>query len=324
MKAFVLREYGLPNVLKLEEVDKPVPKEEEVLLKIHAVSLNDWDWGLVRGKPFIIRMMNGIRKPKAIIPGVDVAGTIEELGSQVSDFKVGEAVYCDLSNDQFGGFAEYVSVPVKSLSRKPDNISMVQAAALPHAALLALQGLKLGNEIVSGQKVLVNGAGGGVGTLLIQMLASSGAEFTGVDSGEKLELMQDMGYHQVIDYREQDFTQNGVQYDFILDTKSNRSAFKYANVLTKTGRYVTVGGTMGRLFQVLLIGGLYAIFTKKKLMVLGLEPNKGLEEVSELVAAGKLVPKIDGPHSFENIPTLLQYFGDGKHKGKVIVEVAAN
>jgi NADPH:quinone reductase-like Zn-dependent oxidoreductase len=321
MRAILLKEYGLPNVLEVGEAVKPMPKEEEVLVKIHSASINDWDWGLVRGKPFIIRLFFGLFKPKIHIPGVDISGKIEAVGSKVSAFQVGDEVYCDLSECGFGGFAEYVCIPEKHLSKKPSNISFNDASALPHAGTLALQGLVEKGKVKPGQHILINGAGGGVGTLGIQILKSYGVNVTGVDSGEKLDLMKSLGYDRVMDYKKMDFTEEGEKYDLILDTKSYKSIFKYARSLKKNGRYITVGGSMYRLVEILLFGSLISLFTGKKLSILTHQPNKGLDQISELVEKEQITPLIDGPYEFDKIPELIQYFGEGKHLGKIVVEI---
>jgi len=321
MKAILLKEYGLPNVLEIEEVAKPVAKVKEVLVRIHSASINDWDWGLVRGKPFVIRLFFGLKKPKINIPGVDVSGKIDAVGGNVSSFKIGDEIYCDLSECGCGGFAEYVCVPEKILSKKPSNISYNDASALPHAGLLALQGLVEKGKVKSGQSILINGSGGGVGTLGIQILKPYGVTVTGVDSDEKLELMKSLGYDSVMDYKKVDFTTTGKKYDLILDTKSNRSVFKYARSLKKNGRYITVGGSMYRLLEIALFGSLITLFTSKKLSVLIHQPNKGLDQISKLVEKGQLKPVVDGPYGFDKIPELIQYFGEGKHLGKIVVEI---
>ncbi len=321
MKAILITKYGLPKDLEIGEVSKPIPEDKEVLVRIHSTSINDWDWGLIRGKPFVIRMIYGLKKPGITIPGVDIAGTIETVGDQVSSFKTGDEIYCDLSDCRFGGFAEYVCVPEKMISKKPSNISFNDAAALPHAGLLALQGLVELGKVKSGQRVLINGAGGGVGTLGIQILKSYEVEVTGVDSDAKLGLMKSLGFDSVMDYKKTDFTSTGEKYDLILDTKSNRSVFKYARSLTRNGTYVTVGGTMSRLLEIVFVGSLFSLFTGKKLRVLGLKPNKGLERITELAEQGQIRPVIDGPYRFDKLPELIQYFGEGKHLGKVVVEL---
>ena len=321
MKAIILKEYGLPNVLEIGEAAKPIPNDKEVLVRIHSTSINDWDWGLVRGKPFVIRLFFGLKKPKITIPGVDISGKIEAVGSDVSSFKIGDEIYCDLSESGCGGFAEYVCVPEKTLSKKPPNISFNEASALPHAAILALQGLVDMGKVKSGQHILINGAGGGVGTLAIQLLKSYEVKVTGVDSEEKLDLMTSLGYDSVMDYKKVDFTDNGEKYDLVLDTKSNRSVFKYARSLKKNGRYITVGGSLNRLLEIFLLGSLISLFSSKKLSVLGLKPNKGLDHISKLVESGQIRPVIDGPYGFDEIPDLIQYFGEGKHSGKIVVEI---
>lgn len=321
MKAILLKEYGLPDGLEIGEAAKPIPGDGKVLVKIHSASINDWDWGLVRGKPFVIRLFFGLKKPKITIPGVDVSGTIEAVGAKVSSFKIGDEVYCDLSECGCGGFAEYVCVPEKELSIKPSNISHNNASALPHAGLLALQGLLQKGKVKSGQSVLINGAGGGVGTLGIQILKPYGVTVTGVDSNEKLELMKSLGYDRVMDYKKTDFTDTGEKYDLILDTKSNRSIFKYARSLKKNGAYITVGGSMYRLLEITLLGWLIFLFTGKKLKVLIHQPNSGLDQLSKLVEKGQIQPVVDGPYGFDKIPELIQYFGEGKHLGKIVVEI---
>ncbi len=321
MKAFVFEKYGLPNVLQLKEVVKPIPKGNEVLVRVHSASINDWDWGLVRGKPFIIRMLFGLKKPKINIPGVDVSGKIEAMGEDVKKLNPGDEVYGDLSDSGFGGFAEYVCVPEHSVSKKPSNLSFNEAAALPHAALLALQGLVDLGKIKSGQKILINGAGGGVGTLGIQIAKLYDTKVSGVDSGEKLPIMRSLGYDTVIDYKKEDFTKTGHKYDLILDAKTNRSTVQYVRCLENNGTYITVGGTMGRLLQIFFLGSLISIFSNKKLKVLSLKPNKNLDYITQLAENGKIKPLIDGPYGFEEIPKLIQYFGEGKHRGKIVVEI---
>lgn len=321
MKAILLKEYGLPNVLEIGEVAKPIPNDKEVLVRIHSASINDWDWGLVRGKPFVIRLFYGLKRPKINIPGVDVSGKIEAVGGKVSSYKIGDEIYCDLSESGCGGFAEYVCITEKILSKKPSNISYNDASALPHAGLLALQGLVEKGKVKSGQSILINGAGGGVGTLGIQILKSYRLKVTGVDSDEKLDLMKSLGFDNVMDYKKVDFTDTGEKYDLILDTKSNRSVFKYARSLKKNGTYITVGGSMYRLFEIAFLGSLISLFTGKKLNVLIHKPNKGLDQISKLVENGQIRPVVDGPYEFDKIPELIQYFGEGKHLGKIVVEI---
>ena len=321
MKAIILKEYGLPNNLEIGEVEKPIPNDTQVLVKIHAASINDWEWGLVRGKPFVIRLFFGLKKPKVNIPGIDISGKIEAVGGNVSSLKTGDEIYCDLTECGFGGFAEYVCVPEKHLYKKPSNISYHDAAALPHAGILALQGLVDKGKVKSGQRILINGAGGGVGTLSIQILKSYGVNVTGVDSAEKFDLMKSLGYDSVMDYKKTDFTDTGEKYDLILDTKSYRSVFKVAQSLKRNGTYVTMGGSMYRMLEISFLGSIISLFTGKKLKVLIHEPNKGLDRISGLVEKRQIKPVVDGPYGFDEIPELIQYFGEARHLGKIVVEI---
>ena len=219
MKAIVLTEYGSSDVLQLREVATPKPKDDEVQIKVHAASVNDWDWCLMRGTPFYVRLLCGLLKPKIKIPGVDVAGQVEAVGRDVKRFRPGDNVYGDLSECGFGGFAEYVCAKENSLALKPAGMTFVEAAAIPHAAMLAVQGLRDQGQIQPGQRLLINGAGGGVGTLGVQVAKSIGAEVAGVDNSGKLQMMRSIGFDHVLDYTKEDFTQTGQCYDLILDTE---------------------------------------------------------------------------------------------------------
>ncbi len=252
MRAIVYYKYGTPDNLRLEEIDKPVPKEDEVLIRVHAVSINDWDSGLLQGD-FINRMLNGLRKPKRKILGSDIAGRIEAVGKNVTQFKTGDEVYGDLSG-QWGGFAEYVCAKEKFLALKPASMSFEVASAIPQAAMLAVQGLIDKGKIKQGQKLLINGAGGGVGTFGVQIAKLYGVEVTGVDNTGKQDMMRSMGFDHVIDYTKEDFTKNGKCYDLILDVKTNRSMFDYARALCPHGVYVTVGGSIGASFPGFIAG----------------------------------------------------------------------
>ena len=320
MKAIVLHKYGSPDVLKLEEVQKPTPKNNEVLVKVQAASVNDWDWGLIRGKPFYIRLLCGLLKPKINIPGVDIAGQVEIVGKNVKKFQPGDEVYGDLSESGFGAFAEYVCAPVNALALKPNSMTFVEAAAIPHAAILAVQGLRDVGQIQPGQKLLINGAGGGVGTLGVQIAKFIGVEgITGVDSARKLDMMRSIGFEHTIDYKQEDFTKNGQRYDMILDTKTNRSIFDYARALTPNGIYVTVGGATAQLLQVFFLGRLVRLLSKKNTRIVALKPNKDLDYINELFEAGNVKPVIDGPYKLSEVPKAIQHFGEGNHKGKVVI-----
>ena len=319
MKAIIYTEYGGPEVLQTTEVEKPSPKDGEVLIRVHAASINDWDWGLLQGD-FINRIMYGLRKPKKQILGSDIAGRIEALGKNVTAFKAGDEVYGDLSG-RWGGFAEYVCAPEKSLALKPAGMSFEEAAAIPQAAMLAVQGLIDVGKIRQGEKLLINGAGGGVGTFALQIAKQYGAEVTGVDSTGKLGMLRSMGFDNVFDYTMEDFTKNGRGYDLILDVKTNRSVFDYARVLNRNGRYVTVGGSAGRLLQALMLGPIISKINKKQIQIVMLKPNKDLVYLNDLFETGKVRPVIDGPYKLEEVPEAFRLFGRGEHKGKVVITV---
>ena len=319
MKAIVYTKYGTPDDLEFKEIDKPVIKDDEVLVKVFAVSLNDWDVGLLEGD-FVNRMLNGVRTPKIKILGSDVAGRVEAVGKNVKKWKSGDEVFGDLSG-RWGGFAEYVCARENDLALKPPTMSFEQAAAIPQAGMLAVQGLIDKGKIKSGQRVLINGAGGGVGTFAVQIGKLYGGEMTGVDSASKLDMMLSMGFDHVIDYTREDFTNNGQRYDLILDAKTNRSIFDYARALRPEGTYVTVGGSVSRLLQILLVSPLVQVTTRKKIGIVALKPNKDLTYMSELFEAGKVKPVIDGPYRLEDVPKAFTLFRQGLHKGKVVITI---
>jgi len=320
MKAIVFTKYGSADVLELKEVEKPTPRDDEVLIRVHAASLNDWDWGALQGIPFVNRLIFGLLKPKKRILGSDVAGRIEAVGKNVLQFRPGDDVFGDLSG-KWGGFAEYVCARENALVLKAPNMTFEQAAAIPQAAMLALQGLRDIGRIQPGQKVLINGAGGGVGTFAIQIAKSYGVEVSGVDSSDKLDLVRSLGAEHVIDYTQEDFTRSGRRYDLILDVKTTRSILDCARALSPNGVYVTVGGDTGRLFQGLLLWPWIAMTSKKRIRLLNLRPNKGLAYMNELFEAGQLVPVIDGPYSLRDVPEAFRHFGTGRHKGKVVISL---
>jgi NADPH:quinone reductase-like Zn-dependent oxidoreductase len=319
MKAIVYTHYGGPEVLQMQEVDKPDPGDDEVLIEIRAVSLNDWDLGLLTGD-LVNRLLNGITRPKRQILGSDVAGRIEAVGKNVTLFKTGDEVYGDLSG-QWGGFAEFVCAPEKSLALKPESMSFAEAAAIPQAGMLAVQGLIDIGKIRRGQNILINGAGGGVGTFAVQIAKLYGVETTGVDSGSKLEMLRSLGFDHVIDYQKEDFTKSGKRYDLILDVKTNRSLFDYVRVLSPKGVYVTVGGSLFRLFLTFVFGPLISLITGKSLRIVALKPNKDLKYMNELFNSGKIKPVMEEPFTLHEVPEAFRLFGKGEHKGKVIITV---
>ena len=324
MKAIVYTKYGLPDVLQLKEVEKPTPKDDEVLVKVHAASVNYPDWGCVRGKPFYLRLMTGLLKPKNKILGTDIAGRVEAVGRNVKQFQPGDEVFGDLCQCGWGGFAEYVCARENALTLKPAGMSFEEAAAVPQAAILALRGLRYKGRIQPGQKVLINGAGGGAGTFAVQIAKSFGAEVTGVDSTGKLEMMRSIGADQVIDYTKTDFTKNGRHYDFILDFAAHHSIFDYKRALNPKGIFVVVGGSTARIFQAVFLGALISMTGGKKMGLLMHKPNEDLAFIIELFEAGKVVPVIDRRYPLSEVAEALRYFGEGHAKGKLVITVEHN
>lgn len=321
MKAIVFHEYGGPEVLKLEEVATPVPGDSEVLVKVRAASINDWDWQMLRGIPFANRAMAGLFKPTKIrILGSDVAGRVESVGTKVKVFKPGDDVFGDLSGCGFGGLAEYVCAPEKALAKKPAGMSFEQAAATPQAGMLALQGLVKG-RIQQGQKVLINGASGGSGSFAVQIAKLYGTEVTGVCRTQKLEFVRSIGADHVIDYTREDFTRNGKTYDLILDMEAHHSVFDYKRALNPGGRYVAAGGAGGRILQIVFIGALISLISNKKMGLLLLRVNRDLPRMIELFEAGSVVPVIDKTFPLCEAADAMRYFGEGRKMGKVVVTI---
>ena len=312
---------GTPDVLKLRDVATPTPKADHVLVRVLAASVNDWDWGLLRGAP-VNRMMSGLLTPSVHILGGDIAGRVEAVGGDVKAFEPGDEVYGDLCMSGFGAFAEYVCAPEAGLVHKPTGMTFEQAAAIPQAGMLAVQGLIDVGRIKSGQKVLLNGAGGGVGTFALQIAKLYGVEVTVVDKPGKLNMLRAMGAAHVVDYLKEDFTKSGRCYDLILDVKTNRSPFAYLRALNPNGTYVTVGGSIPRLLQALVMGPFTSRLYHKHLRLVGLRPNKDLNYMNELFEAGKLQPVIDGPYKLTDLPEAFRLFGRGDHRGKIIVTMA--
>lgn len=321
MKAIQYTAYGLPDVLTLNEIAKPVPGDDQVLIKIHAASINSWDWDLLRGKPFLTRL-GGLWKPKYSILGADIAGRIEAAGKNIQQFQPGDDVMGDLSGCGWGGFAEYVCVPEKALVPKPSGMTFDEAAAIPQAGVLALQGLRHKGTIQEGQKVLINGAGGGVGTFAVQMAKSSGAEVTGVDSTKKLDMLRTLGADHVIDYTQEDFSKNGQRYDLILDVTATRSVFDYKRALNPKGVYVMIGGVSRRVFQLMFLGPLISMTGSRKMGLLLHKPdNNDMNDINALWEAGKVVPVIDSRYPLAEVAEALRYFGEGNAVGKVVITI---
>ncbi|WP_455222978.1 NAD(P)-dependent alcohol dehydrogenase [Kaarinaea lacus] len=324
MKAIVLTKYGLPDYFELQEVAKPAPKDYEVLVKVHAVSINSWDWEILIAKPFVNRLMVGLRKPTKIkVLGCDIAGKVEAIGSGVKQFQPGDAVFGDLSSCGWGGFAEYVCANENAVTLKPVSITFEQAAAVPQAGLLALQGLNYKGGIQPGQKVLINGASGGVGTFAVQIAKSFGAEVIGVCSTGKMEMVCLLGADHVIDYTQEDFTRNGKSYDRILDVKGYHSIFDYKRSLSPRGVYVMAGGCSALVNQVMFLGPLISMTSSKKMGLLLHKANKGIDELIALIESRKVKAIIDKRYTLSDIPEAMRYFGEGHAKGKVLVELEA-
>ena len=321
MKAIVCTKYGPPDVLELKEVAKPIPKDDEVLVKVHAASMTFSNLFLVSGKPFLIRLMFGLLKPKLRIPGSDIAGRVEAVGRNGKRFRPGDEVFGDLSRCGRGGFAEYVSVPENELGLKPANISFAETAAVPEAALVALQGLRDKGRIQKGQKVLIVGASGGIGTFAVQIAKSFGAEVTGVCGARNLDMVRSIGADHVIDYAKEDFTKNGQRYDLILATKGYRSIFDYQRALSPRGIYVMTGGSWAQIFQALLIGPWISMAGSKKLGSLTVKPNRDLVLIKELIEAGKVKPVIDRCYPLSETAEAFRYYGAGHTRGKVVITV---
>jgi NADPH:quinone reductase-like Zn-dependent oxidoreductase len=317
MQAIVYTKYGPPDVLQLKEVAKPIPRDDEVLIKIHAVSLNRSDWEGLQGKPLYARL-GGLLKPGRHILGSDIAGRVEAAGKNHTQFKQGDEVYGDILG-HLGGFAEYVCVRGRVMALKPAGLTFEAAATIPQAGIIALQGIRDKGQVRPGQQVLINGAGGG-GTFAVQLAKLYGAEVTAVDNAGKMDLLRSLGADHVIDYTREDFTKNGKQYDLILDLVAYRSPFACARALKPNGTYLAVGGSVARFFQILLLGPWIRRATGKKVRILVVQPNRNdLVAVTELCVAGKIVPIIDRRFPLSEVPEALRYLGEGRAKGKVVI-----
>ena len=324
MKAIVCKKYGSPDVPQLEEVEKPAPKDNEVLIKVYAASVNVEDLDFLRGRAWVVRFLAPL-KPKYKILGFDVAGRIETVGRNVKQFHPGDEVLGNLFSYGFGAFAEYVCAPEKALVLKPASMTFEEAATVPSRAILALQGLGGKRQIQPGQKVLINGAGGGVGPFAVQIAKSFGAEVTGVDSTKKLDFLRSIGADHVIDYTKEDFTKNGQCYDLIFDIAGYHSIFDYKRALNSKGTYAIIGGSRSTIFQALFLGPLISITGSKKMGLKAWNPNKkeDLDFVIELIEAGKVVPVIDRCYPLSQVAEALLYFEEGHPRGKVVITVVA-
>jgi NADPH:quinone reductase-like Zn-dependent oxidoreductase len=322
MKAIIHTEYGPFDVLKYGEVEKPAPGDDQVLVKVHAAAINAGNMFSVRGKPFIARMSSGLLKPKYLNPGSDVAGRVEAVGRDVTEFMPGDEVFGDNSRGGFGTYAEYVCVPENELALKPANITFAQAAAVPQAALVALQGLRNVGRIQAGQRVLVIGASGGNGTFAVQIAKAFGTEVTAVCSTRNIELVRSLGADHVIDYTREDFAQNEEQYDLIIAMAGYRSLYDYERALRPEGIFVWAGGQLRGLFETALLGSWVSRKGNKKLTTLSHQPDQSdLVYVAELMEAGKVKPVIDQWFPLEESAEAFRHYEAGHLQGKVVITV---
>jgi NADPH:quinone reductase-like Zn-dependent oxidoreductase len=314
MKAFMCEKYGPPDTLRMAEVEKPTPNADEVLVKVLGISVNPADWRSMRAKPFFSRATLGLLRPKHRILGGDIAGQVEAVGSGVGQFKPGDEVYANLLDHGYGGFAEYVSVPVSVMSLKPANLSFEEAAAVPMAAVTALQGLRHHGEIQAGQQVLINGASGGIGTFAVQIAKSYDSEVTGVTSTRNLGLVGSLGADHVLDYTTTDLFRSGRRYDLILDTIGNLPVRDLRRALTEGGKAAVVGFTsVAKLMGVSLSRGTNVALVSAHVA------SDDLERLSKLIEAGKVRPQIDRRYPFAEIPAAIAYLEQGHARGKVVV-----
>jgi NADPH:quinone reductase-like Zn-dependent oxidoreductase len=325
MKAIVYKKYGSPDVLELNEVEKHSPKDDEVLVKVYAASVNAYDWHFLSADIFLIRLTSGLLKPKNPRLGADMAGGIEAVGKNVTQFKPGDEVFGDIGAWGNGSFAEYVCVPEVAFALKPVNLSFEEAAAVPMAALTALQALRDQGQIQPGHKVLINGASGGVGTFAVQIAKTFGAEVTAVCSARNLDQARSLGADHVIDYTKEDFTQNGQQYDLILGVNGYHPLSSYKRALTPKGIYVMAGGSPGQIFQAVLLGSWMSTTGGKKMgSITAKSSQKDLAILKELIEAGKVVSVIDKSFPLSETAEALRYLGAGHARGKVVITVEQN
>ena len=323
MKAIAYLKYGSPDVLRYEEIEKPTPGESEVLLRVRAASVNPYDWHFMRGKPYFLRLMVGLQRPKDTRLGTDVAGQVEAVGKNVTQFKAGDEVFGACR----GAFAEYACASETALVRKPSGVTFEQAASSPIAALTALQGLRNKGQIQAGQKVLINGAAGGVGTFAVQIARSFGAEVSGVCSARNVEMVRSIGADQVIDYTLEDFTRSGQRYDLILDCIGNHSLAACRRALNPKGVLVTAGGQAGNWMIGALTRGIRArllsqLVSQNFVSLLAKLSKEDLTILGDLMATGKITPVIDRRHGLREVPEAIRYLEEGHARGKVVITVA--
>ena len=325
MKAAVYTRYGSPDVVQIKDVEKPVPKDNEVLIEVRAASVNPLDWHFMRGTPYFVRILAGLRKPKITRLGVDVAGQVEAVGRNVTQFKPGDAVFGSCR----GAFAEYVCTSESTLVMKPDNVTFEQAASAPVAAFTVLQGLRDKGQIQPGQKVLINGAAGGVGTFAVQIAKSFGADVTGVCSTRNVDMVRSIGADRVIDYTREDFTKSGQRYDLIFDSVGNHSLLACRRVLNPKGIYIAVGGPSGRwmigpLARAIAAPVLSRFVSQKLFMVMAKPSQEDLAIMHELMETGKVTSVIDKRYRLSEVPEAIRYLEEGHARGKVVITLECN
>ncbi|NEO83889.1 MAG: NAD(P)-dependent alcohol dehydrogenase [Spirulina sp. SIO3F2] len=323
MKAIVQYQYGSPEVLHLEQVTKPLPQANEVLVRVQAAAVNAGDWHLIRGTPFFIRLMfGGLFKPTIAIPGMDMAGQVEAVGENVTQFKPGDGVFGELSEWGFGAFAEYVCVPEAALAPQPTNLTFEQAAAVPGAALAALQALRDCGQLQAGQRVLVKGASGGVGSFAVQIAKAWDAEVTGVCSTAKVAMVRELGADHIIDYCQMELTQQREQYELMIDAAAYWSVSDYLPLLKPEGTYVMVGGSTTQFFQALLFGSWLSKRSGRNVECLTTKPNSAdLDLIRELLEAGKIKPYIDRTYPLNEVPAAIRRLEERQVQGKVVIRV---
>jgi len=325
MKAIVYEKYGPPDVLQLKEVEKPIPKEDEALVKVHAASVNAADLEILRGT--WVARFGGPLRPQHKILGSDLAGRVEAVGSNVKQLKPGDEIWGDLSFPYgYGTFAEYVCVSENALVIKPASMTFEEASTYPQSAIISLQSLRDKGQIQPGQKVLINGAGGGMGTFAVQLAKYYGAEVTGVDSASKLNMLRSIGADHVIDYAQEDYTKSGQRYDLILDVVAYRSVFDYRRALSPEGIFLIVGGSLATFLQVLILGALISRMGSKKLGPNAYEPNnkEDLAFLAELFESGDVVPVIDRRYPLSEVPEAIRYLEEEPHLGKIVITMDHN
>lgn len=322
MKAAVYHEYGSPQNIKIEEVAKPIPKKDEVLVNVKAASINPWDWDLLIGANINRLLTLSFRKPSIKILGCDIAGIVKEVGEDVKDIKVGDEIYGDISGGNWGGFAEFAVAKAKIIAIKPKEITFEEAAAVPQAAVLALQALTHKGKPISNQKVLLIGGGGGSGTFAVQIAKLFGNEVTCVDKVTKLDLLTSLGADHVIDYESEDISETKEKYDLIIDPVMKRSIFMYKNLLSENGKFSMVGGENSKILQSMFIGPIISLFTNKSMgLLIHITNRKDLDTLSEYLSNKNVLPIVDKIFPLEKTAEAFEYFEKGTYKGKIVINI---